>query len=434
MTVTRSNCKNSFEPAEEAHHAALQFNLPGDVEISDFTAKGNINQQTYLIEAGPSSRRAEYLLQLLNPDVFKQPHIVMDAMISCLETQKKALANGILGEGEEWEVPRLVPTKDGRPYLEIADKAGVRCWRMMTRLQPARAYKSLREIPDPQARLLTAGEAGRGLALFGILTAGLNPSCLPCPLPGYRDTRLYYNQLLSVLDGNRTLREAASRLPADEAVRRSTEIHFLVRVDSGEYRRRRNDPWVSPLITLALEQMPYALTLAEGLDSGEITRVAIHGDPKLENFLFNPATGKVKALVDLDTIMSHTWLSDWGDMIRSLVNIAGEREPDPDNIDVDMDVFRAVARGFLGSARHAIPREIEIMADAPQIMALELGVRFLADYLRGDSYFMLGPGDPTDLNKTRARVQFCLFEKMRKKAEAMKNCIKDCRQQAAYRQ
>jgi hypothetical protein len=425
LTVSKDSSKNAEELFEEARSCALSFNLPGPLEISDFAAKGNINQQTYLIEAGPQDSRAEYLLQLLNPAIFKQPRAVMDAMISCIAAQQKAIAEGMLSKGEEWETISLVPTKEGRAYLEMADGTGLRCWRMMARICPAHAYKSLREFSDPEARLHTAQEAGRGLALFGMLTSGMDPSRLQCPLPGYRDTHLYYDQLFSVLAGNRTSSEAAACFPADETARLSTESLFLVQIDSEEYRRRRNDPQLSPFIALALEQKPFALKLAEGLSSGNIRKVAIHGDTKLENFLFSPATGKVKALIDMDTIMPHTWLSDWGDMIRSLVNIAGEREQDPARIDVDVEVFKAVARGFLSSARHIAPSEIELMADAPQIMALELGVRFLTDYLRGDSYFMLAPADPPDLNKIRAAVQFRLFNKMQKKSDVLRRCIEE---------
>jgi N-acetylhexosamine 1-kinase len=127
--------------------------------------------------------------------------------------------------------------------------------------------------------------------------------------------------------------------------------------------------------------------------------------------------------VDLDTIMLHTWLSDWGDMVRSFVNIAGERESDLEKIDVDLKIFKALAKGFLGSARQAKPDEIDLMIDAAQIMALELGVRFLADYLRGDSYFQLRPGEPPDLNKIRALVQFRLFECIGSKTDDLQRVI-----------
>ena len=425
--MTRDDCSNadSRTAFEEARRVASLFDLHGSVEISDFAAKGNINQQTYLIRAGPPGSRAEYLLQQLNPAVFTQPRRVMASMVACLEAQQKALAAGRLREGEEWETIRLIPTKLGEASLEIEDERGLRCWRMMARIRPADSYKSLREIPDADLRLRIAREAGKGLALFSALTAGMDPSQFQSPLPGYRDTGLYYGQFHSILEGSRTVREAARFLPADEGLRQSTESHFLVRISPEEHRRRRNDPQLRPLIALALEQKLFALTLARGLASGTIRKVIVHGDTKLDNFLFNPATGNVRALVDLDTIMPHTWLSDWGDMTRSLVNIAGERERDPDKIDADLDIFRAVTQGFLSSARNIASQEIGFMADAPQIMALELGVRFLTDYLRGDSYFKPTPEDPTNLNKIRAIVQFRLFEKMRGKAGLLKGSIEE---------
>lgn len=159
------------------------------------------------------------------------------------------------------------------------------------------------------------------------------------------------------------------------------------------------------------------MTLLEGMASGRIRRLAIHGDTKLDNFLFSTRTGRVKALVDLDTIMPHTWLADWGDMVRSLVNVAGEKERDLAKVAVDMDVYRAVAHGFLEAAREVTPEEVGLMADAPQIIALELGLRFLADYLRGDSYFKLGPADPPDLNRVRAMAQLALFQRLRERAD-----------------
>jgi hypothetical protein len=319
---------------DEVRQIASLFNLPGRVEIDDFAAKGNINRQAYLVKAGPVDHRSEYLLQLLNPAVFAQPRAVMDALISCLEAQQKAMAEGMLREGEEWEMFRLIPTREGKPFAEIEDGTGLRCWRMMTRIQPSITFKSLREIADPDMRFRIAEESGRGLALFGALTSKMDPAQVRCPLHGYRDTGLYYAQFQSILEGNRIPREAAALFPADETTRRSTERHFLIQIDSEEYWRRRNDPQLSALIELALEQKPFALILSGGLESGIVRKAVVHGDTKLDNFLFSPVTGKVKALIDLDTIMPHTWLSDWGDMIRSLVNIAGEREKDTDAIDV----------------------------------------------------------------------------------------------------
>jgi hypothetical protein len=86
-----------------------------------------------------------------------------------------------------------------------------------------------------------------------------------------------------------------------------------------------------------------------------------------------------------------------------------------------------VARGFLSTAREITPAEVDLMVDAPQIIALELGLRFLTDYLRGDSYFKLGPADPPDLNKVRATAQLALFRRLRESADEARRFVEDLR-------
>ena len=423
MKTARSLSITEEYPLAQADRLATRFTLPAPLEAFDFPEKGNINQHTYLVLAGRSPSRGEYLLQRINQQVFTRPRSVMNAMVACIQAQRSSVARGILREGEEWEAITLVPTHDGRPFLEVSDRRGYGCWRLMIKIPESRTFKSLSEIPVLKEQLRVAEEAGSGLALYGSLTSEMDTTHLASPLPGYRDTRLYYNQLHSVLAGSGTLEQAEKYLPQDPVVRQSTESHFLVHIPPEEYRRRTEDPESKRFIALAVEQEPYAMTLLEEMEAGRIRRVAIHGDTKLDNFLFSTRTGRVKALVDLDTIMPHSWLADWGDMVRSLVNVAGEKEEDLSKVRVNMEIFRAVARGFLRSARGLLPREIELMVDAIQIIALELGIRFLADHLRGDSYFKLGPADPPDLNRTRAMVQLTLFEKLREKADECHRCI-----------
>ena len=427
LRVVRPLSFSEEHPVAQADRLASRFHLPAPVEAYDFPEKGNINQHTYLVRAGRAGGSREYLLQRINQQVFTRPVSVMRAMIASIEAQKNCLARGVLRKGEEWETITLIPTRDGKPFLEVEDRRGRACWRLMIKIPDSRTFKSLGVIPDLSERLRIAEEAGSALALYGSLTAEMDTSNLASPLPGYRDTRLYYNQLLSVLAANRSLEQAAALLPSDPVVRQSTELHFLVHIPPEEYRRRMSDPALKHFIDLVRSQEAYAMTLLREMESGGIRRLAIHGDTKLDNFLFSTRTGKAKALVDLDTIMPHTWLADWGDMIRSLVNVAGEKEPDLGNVQVDMDIFQAVARGFLRSARGITPREIELMVDAVRIIALELGTRFLADYLRGDSYFKLGAADPPDLNKIRAMVQLTLFERLGEKADLARRCIEKLR-------
>ncbi len=402
-----------------------RFEISRSVEISDFERKGNINHQTYLVIAGSPADRKEYILQNLNSDVFTQPHRVMEAMILCIEAQKKALSKGILSNDQDWDTIRLIPTKEGGLFLEVGDEARPECWRMMAKIPQVHSYRSLGEIPDFELRLQVAEEAGRGLALFRKLTADMDVSRVTSSLPGYHDTRIYYDQLTSVLAGCRTPREASDYVPNDPITKQSTEQHFLIHISPEEHSRRLSDPELAPFTDLALEEKPFALSIAQKLAAGDLQKTIIHGDTKLDNFLFSNLSGKIRSIIDLDTIMPHTWLIDWGDLVRSLANVAGERETDPKKIEIDPEIIGAAARGFMGSSGGIAPQEVDLMTDAAQIMALELGVRFLADYLRGDSYFRLKPEDPLDLNKIRSMVQFRVFELLHKNSASVKLYIQD---------
>jgi hypothetical protein len=404
-------------PTALASRIASRFALANPVEAYEFPDKGNINLQTFLIfagvDAGPDRTSGEFILQRINDRVFTNPRSVMSAMIACLDAQRRGLLRRPLPPGVEWEPISLVSTRDGSEYLENEDRRGTTHWRLMVRIPECRTFKSLGELPERADRLKIAEEAGRGLALFGDLTADMDTTGLASPLPGYRDTRVYYDQLESVVRGHRSLLDAEPFLPIDPVVRQSTQHHFYVHASKAEHERRLADPEIRALVELARAERDFAMTLLDALESGRIRRVAIHGDTKLENFLFALDAMRVKALVDLDTILPQSWLADWGDMVRSLVNVAGEKERDPAKVGVDLEIYAAVARGFLATATAVTAEEILLMVDAVEIITLELGVRFLADYIRGDSYFRLGPADPPDLNRVRARVQLTLFRELR---------------------
>jgi hypothetical protein len=420
LTATRTGYSN-----DDALRIARMFRISGTLECDDFRNKGNIHGDTFLLSSHDGGVCREYLLQRINHHVFTRPRSVMAAMMACTNAQKEYLAKDPLPDDEDWQVITLIPTLEGAHHLELTDERGIAYWRMMERIQDTQTFQSLSELPDEAARLRMAEQAGKGLAMYGDFTSGMDISGLDSPLPGYRDTRLYYSQFKSVLAECRSFEEAARFLPIDPVLRQSTEFHFMIHIPHEEFVRRTQDLEVVPFIKLALDNEEYALSLLCEMEAGAIRTVAIHGDTKLDNFLFCKHTRRVKALVDLDTIMPHSWLADWGDMVRSLVNVVGEKEPDIVKVQVNMDIFRAVANGFLSTAREITPREVELMVDAVRIIALELGVRFLMDYLRGDSYFKLGSNDPPDLNRTRGMVQLTLFERLGERAGEMNKVVRE---------
>ena len=418
-----------FDPSPPEYPPALaariisRFAVPRPIESFDFAAKGNINQHTFLIRAGLPDGE-EFLLQRINQQVFVKPRSVMAAMMTSLEAQSSRVqADPAMTAG--WVPITLIPTSDGEPYLIHSDRRGSSCWRLMIKIPASTTYKSLSEINDPAERLRIASEAGRGLALYGDLTASVDTSGLASPLPGYRDTRVYFNQLHAVLAGCRSDDDAEAWLPVDREVRESTKLHFRLHVDDPEAERRRADSVIREMIDLVLEAEPLAMSLLDGLADGSLRTVAIHGDTKLDNFLFDTATGRVKSMVDLDTVMPHTWLVDWGDMVRSLANVAGEKERDREQIQVDLEIYGALAKGFLGQATAVTPEEVALMPEAVEILALELGVRFLSDWLRGDSYFRLSAADPPDLNRVRAIAQLTLFQRLRATRDRIREMLRE---------
>ena len=425
--ITRALTQTEEYPLAQASRLCSRFRLASPVEVHDFPEKGNINQLTFLVFAG-TPRPAEYLLQRINERVFTRPRSVMRAMIASIDAQRASMAAGQLAPGDEWETIELVGTREDRPYLDVENCRGPGCWRLMVKIPEARTYKSLGEIADPAERLRVAEEAGRGLAIYGNLTCRMRTENLENPLPGYRDTAVYLRPVpirARRVTGRRRTRPTSSRpmRPSDTAPGSTSWSTSRSGSIGGGWTTRGFAPWID----LVRSEESFGMTLLEGMKSGRIRRLAIHGDTKLDNFLFSTRTGRAKALVDLDTIMPHSWLADWGDMVRSLVNVAGEKERDLSRVRVDMDVFRAVARGFLSTAREVTPAEVDLMVDAPQILALELGLRFLADYLRGDSYFKLGPADPPDLNRVRALAQLTLFRTLRERADEAGRFIGDLR-------
>lgn len=382
---------------------ADQFRVGHVDNVTEFRAKGNINLDAYEVRNLGGQR---YLLQRLNTEVFTFPERVTEAMSRWTRTQAEALEQAAWAH--PYEAMELVPTHDGSATWDHEGQV----WRMLSFIENTVSYKSLAEAGDRARQIDVAYQTGRGLAVSTRLVAALGDAPLKPSLLGYRDTAGYYSQFDAVLAGTTTVEGAQEYLPADREVAEATLLQYLLAQPPGRMQARLADPEVRDLVDLANGHKQWSLRLQDAVETGHLRRTVIHGDTKIENFLFCADTGRVRSLVDLDTVMSYTWLADWGDLARSLVNVAGEKEPDTDRVRVDEDVYDALARGFLSVDGVAPQEETRWMPRAAMTITLELGLRFLTDYLRGDNYFRLGPGDPPDLNKRRAAVQLALFRRL----------------------
>ena len=141
---------------------------------------------------------------------------------------------------------------------------------------------------------------------------------------------------------------------------------------------------------------------------GEIPERIVHNDAKVSNVLFDRTTGEVLCVTDLDTVMPGLALYDFGDMVRSMTCTAAEDETDLSKVEVQTPLFEALARGYLDAAGEFLtPAEREQLVFAGKLITLEQGVRFLTEYLNGDTYYQT---QRANHNLDRCRTQFKLVE------------------------
>ena len=147
--------------------------------------------------------------------------------------------------------------------------------------------------------------------------------------------------------------------------------------------------------------------ISELLEAGKLPLRVTHNDTKTNNVMMDSVTGEALCVIDLDTVMPGTLLWDFGDAIRFGASNAAEDEPDRSKISLNMDYFTAFTEGFLeGLDGHITPLEMELLPLSVAVMTGELAVRFLTDYLNGDTYFKI---NYPEHNLVRTRAQLTLL-------------------------
>jgi Ser/Thr protein kinase RdoA (MazF antagonist) len=139
----------------------------------------------------------------------------------------------------------------------------------------------------------------------------------------------------------------------------------------------------------------------------------VHNDTKINNVLFDQATGKTVAVIDLDTLMPGYFIYDLGDMVRTFVCPVSEEERDVTRITFREEIYQAVVEGYLSEMSDVMtPEELRAIPFAGKMMTYIMGLRFLADYLRGNTYYHI---TYPEQNLVRARNQLRLLEVLTEK-------------------
>ena len=347
---------------------AERFALSSPITAVAPYGTGLINA-TFLVTAADSG----YILQRINDAVFAEPERIMANL---------ALLDAHLGtrDSSGIRIPALIPARDGKPFV-LAEDRGV--WRLMERIPNSRSLARIDTLAQAQ-------EVGRILGRFHACTSDLPVDRLAVTLPGFHVTPSYLAQFRRALKAPAADQPDALRQAIASVTARQGRAAFL------ENARRR----------------------------GQVPMRVIHGDPKLDNILFDRDTDRALSLIDLDTVQPGLLHYDIGDCLRSCCNRGGESTDGYENTQFDLDLCGAILGSYANETKGVLERaEIGLLFDAIRLIPFELGLRFLTDHLEGDRYFRVTePGQ----NLRKARVQFTLVEDIEGKEREIRRIVTGC--------
>ena len=361
---------------------APRFDVAGRVVTVSPTGSGNVND-TYLAIFRTTFSEERFILQRINMNVFPRPTQIMENMKVVTEHVHRRLDAEAHISDRIWQLPRIIPTKEGEDYL--VDGEG-ECWRAISLIASAHSYE---KVQSPEH----AHEAGFVLGQFQRLISDIPTDRLHDTLEGFHITPHY----LDVMDRALETDEGQQRLNSSAEAQR---CHRFVQ-----------------------ERREWCSVLEDARERGELALRPIHGDPKIANVMVDDATGKGTCIVDLDTVKPGLVHYDFGDCLRSCCNPGGEETTDLGEVYFDTDLCRTIVRGYMVFARTFLTdADRHYQYDSIRLITFELGLRFFADYLAGDRYFKVRH-DGQNLN--RARVQFKLCESIETREGAIRKILEE---------
>ncbi len=326
---------------------------------------GHINR-TELVEMTDSGQSRTYILQRINTDIFQNVDQLMENIVGVTRhLRKKIIARG--GDPDR-EALQLIPTAEGASYCRVEDG----CYRMYRFITDAVSYDAVERPGDFYESALAFGT-------FQSLLADYPAGTLHETIPDFHHTPKRFADF-----------------------RQAVEADVCGRVSQAEKE-----------IAFVMEREPEMSVLTDLRASGELPLRVTHNDTKLNNVMLDAKTGKGICVIDLDTVMPGLSVYDFGDSIRFGANTAAEDETDLSKVSLDLDLYGQYVKGFLEGCQGSLTeKELAMLPMGAKIMTLECGMRFLADFLSGDTYFRI---HRERQNLDRCRTQFALVADMEHK-------------------
>ena len=343
-----------------------QFQLDDIMTVVEPFGNGHIND-TFL--AKNSEGEAKYILQRINHNIFKDVDMLQNNInIVTSHIRKKLIASG------ETEIDRKVlnflPAKDGKFY----HFDGESYWRVCRFIPNSRTYEEI----NPEFSY----EAGKAFGRFQSMLSDLPEGTVGETIPNFHNMEFRLKQFHEAIDAN-----VAGRL--DEA---------------------------KEMVDALLDRSEIYCIQEQLYREGRLKKRINHCDTKVNNILFDEA-GKVLCVIDLDTVMPGFVLSDIGDFIRTACNMGAEDDENLDRIRVNMEIFKAYTRGYMETAKDFLSAlEIRMLPYGGRLLTYMQTVRFLTDYLNGDTYYKI---HSPKHNWQRSLAQFKFLRELEAKAPEM---------------
>jgi len=343
-----------------------QFQLDDKITVVEPFGNGHIND-TFLAKTGEG--KAKYILQRINHHIFKDVDMLQNNIHTVTSHIRKKLTAA--GETEiERKVLTFLPAKDGKFY----HFDGESYWRVCLYIPGSKTYEEV----NPEFSF----EAGKAFGRFQEMLSDIPEGTIGEIIPNFHNMEFRLEQFKEAIDAN-----AAGRL--DEA-------------------RELVDALLERSETYCIQERLYR--------EGKLKKRINHCDTKVNNILFDE-DGKVLCVIDLDTVMPGFVLSDIGDFIRTACNTGAEDDENLDRIKVNMEIFKAYTRGYMETAKDFLsPTEIQMLPYGGRLLTYMQTVRFLTDYLNGDTYYKI---HSPKHNWQRSLAQFKFLRELEAKAAEM---------------
>ena len=336
------------------------FTHDGTYLMGEPYGSGHIHD-TFRVET-KESEQDNYILQRLNNKIFKDiPALQQNIERVTVHLRNKLSA--VPGSNIKRECLILMPSHDGKSW--IIDKTG-NYWRMYIFISNHRSYN----IVDSSDK---AFEGGKAIGRFQAMLADMPGEPLNETIPRFHDIENRLEILERTIKANPAGRVASVREEIDQYLSRGEEMKTILKLGK----------------------------------AGKIPLRITHNDTKFNNILLDEYD-KALCVIDLDTVMPGYVHYDFGDAIRTVTNTAAEDEKELYKVKMNIDLFRAYARGYLSETGNTLNHvEKEYLAFAPKLITYTIGIRFLTDFIDGDNYFKIHHKFH-NLQRTRAQLKLVM--------------------------